>query len=147
MTGFNGNFVTSKITKQSGANNGIVATVFPAPASYDLAGIPYYAEGDPYTQNNYRGTGGFDNAYWAVNNNKFTERSQRFFGNVYAKYTTKLGSDDKKLDLKYQLGTDAYTTNYTDLWGYGHGLVLLIHVFQFIQVDLEQLRLKMIRLK
>jgi len=120
MTGFNGNFVTSKITKQSGANNGIVATVFPAPASYDLAGIPYYAEGDPYTQNNYRGTGGFDNAYWAINNNKFSERSQRFFGNVYAKYTTKLGSDDKKLDLKYQLGTDAYTTNYTDLWGYGH---------------------------
>ena len=22
--------------------------------------------------------------------------------------------------MKYQLGTDAYTTNYTDLWGYGH---------------------------
>jgi len=119
-TGFNGNFVTSKITKQSGANNGIVATVFPAPASYDLAGIPYSVEGDPYTQNNYRGTSGFDNAYWAINNNKFTERSQRFFGDVYTKYSTKLGTDNMKLDVKDQLGTDAYTTNYTDLWGYGH---------------------------
>ena len=123
MTGFNGNFVTSKITKQSGANNGIVATIFPAPPSYDLAGIPSYYEGDPYKQNNYRGTSGFDNAYWALDNNKFTERSQRFFGNVYAKYTTKFGTDDKKLDVKYQLGTDAYTTNYTDLWGYGHAFL------------------------
>ena len=119
-TGFNGNFVTSKITKQSGANNGIVATVYPAPPSYDLAGIPSYIKGDPYTQNNYRPTSGFDNAYWALDNNKFTERSQRFFGNAYAKYSTKFGTENQKLDVKYQLGTDAYTTNYTDLWGYGH---------------------------
>lgn len=119
-TGFNGNFVTSKITKQSGANNGLVATVYPAPPSYDLAGIPSYIKGDPYTQNNYRPTSGFDNAYWASDNNKFTERSQRFFGNAYAKYSTKFGTENQKLDVKYQLGTDAYTTNYTDLWGYGH---------------------------
>lgn len=119
-TGFNGNFVTSKITKQSGANNGLVATVYPAPPSYDLAGIPSYIKGDPYTQNNYRPTSGFDNAYWALDNNKFTERSQRFFGNAYAKYSTKFGTENQKLDVKYQLGTDAYTTNYTDLWGYGH---------------------------
>jgi len=119
-TGFNGNFVTSKITKQSGANNGIVATVYPAPPSYDLAGIPSHIEGDPYTQNNYRPTSSFDNAYWALDNNKFTERSQRFFGNAYAKYSTKFGTENQKLDVKYQLGTDAYTTNYTDLWGYGH---------------------------
>ncbi len=119
-TGFNGNFVTSKIKKQSSANNGIVATVYPAPPSYDLAGIPSSIVGDPYTQNNYRGTGGFDNAYWALDNNKFTERSQRFFGNVYAKYTTKLGTENQKLDIKYQLGDDAYTTNYSDIWGYGH---------------------------
>lgn len=55
-----------------------------------------------------------------MDNNKFTERSQRFFGNAYAKYSTKFGTENQKLDVKYQLGTDAYTTNYTDLWGYGH---------------------------
>lgn len=119
-TGFTGNFVTSKISKQTGANNGIVATVFPAPPSYDLAGIPSHVAGDPYKQNTYRGTGGFDAAYWAVENNKFTEKIQRFFGNAYLQYTTKLNSDDKNLDVKYQLGDDSYTTNYDDIWGYGH---------------------------
>ena len=119
-TGFNGNFIISKIRKQSGANNGIVATVYGAPASYDLKGIPSYVEGAPYVQNTYRSTGGFDAAYWAVDNNKFTEKSHRFFGSTYAKYTTKFGTENHKLDVKYQLGTDAYTTNYTDLYGYGH---------------------------
>ena len=119
-TGFSGNFVTSKIRKQSSANNGIVATVYGAPANYDLAGIPSHIQGDPYTQNTYRSTGGFDGAYWAIANNKFTERSQRFFGNVYTKYTTKFNTENHKLDVKYQLGTDAYTTNYSDVWGYGH---------------------------
>ncbi|BBE17232.1 TonB-dependent outer membrane receptor [Aquipluma nitroreducens] len=118
--GFSGNFVTSKLTKQSSANNGIVATVYPAPPSYDLAGIPSYVKGDPYTQNTYRSTSGFDAAYWAIDNNKFTERSQRFFGNVYAEYNTNLNTENQKLVVKYQLGDDAYATNYSDIWGYGH---------------------------
>ncbi len=118
--GFSGNFVTSKLTKQSSANNGIVATVYPAPPSYDLAGIPSYIKGDPYTQNTYRSTAGFDAAYWAIDNNKFTERSQRFFGNVYAEFNTKFNTENQKLVVKYQLGDDAYATNYSDVWGYGH---------------------------
>ncbi len=118
--GFSGNFVTSKLTKQSSANNGIVATVYPAPPSYDLAGIPSYVKGDPYTQNTYRSTSGFDAAYWAIDNNKFTERSQRFFGNVYAEYNTNFNTENQKLVVKYQLGDDAYATNYSDVWGYGH---------------------------
>jgi len=119
-TGFSGNLIISKISKQSSANDGVVATVYPAPPSYDLAGIPPYYDGDPYRQNTYRGTSGFDGAYWAINNNRFTEDLQRFFGNFYVKYSTKLNSDNQKLDVKYQLGDDTYTTNYTDLWGYGH---------------------------
>ncbi len=118
-TGFSGNFIVSKISKQSSANNGLVATVFPAPPSYDLAGIPNYYLGDATKQNTYRGTSGFDGAYWAINNNRFTENLQRFFGNAFVKYSTKF-SNNQSLDLKYQLGDDAYTTNYTDLWGYGH---------------------------
>lgn len=119
-TGFTGNYVASKITKQSSANNGVVATVFPAPPSYDLAGIPNHVEGDLYKQNTYRATSGFDGAYWAVDNNSFTERSQRFFGNAFLKYSTKLNTDNQKLDIKYQLGDDSYTTDYSDVWGYGH---------------------------
>jgi TonB-linked outer membrane protein, SusC/RagA family len=119
-TGFVGNFTTSKITKQSGANNGIVATIYGAPSSYDLKGIPSHIEGDPYTQNTFRGTSGFDGAYWAIENNRFSERSQRFFGNAFLNYLSKLGTDNQSLNLKYQIGHDAYTTNYSDVWGYGH---------------------------
>ncbi|MGL5957071.1 MAG: SusC/RagA family TonB-linked outer membrane protein [Phocaeicola sp.] len=119
-TGFTGNFVTSKLNKQTSANNGIVATVYGAPASYDLAGIPSHVAGNPYTQNTYRSTGGFDAAYWAVENNEFIERSQRFYGNTYLKYDTKFNTDNHNLSIKYQLGIDSYTTDYTDSWGYGH---------------------------
>lgn len=119
-TGFNGNFVTSKINKQSTANNGVVATVYGAPSSYDLAGIPSHIEGDPYTQNTFRSTGGFDAAYWALDNNEFVERSQRFYGNTFLKYNTKFNTDNHKMDVKYQMGVDSYTTNYSDVWGYGH---------------------------
>ena len=35
-----------------------------------------------------------DDAYWAVDNNVFTERSQRFFGNAFVKFTTKFGTED-----------------------------------------------------
>ena len=118
--GFVGNFVQSNISKQSTANNGIVATVYGSPASYDLKGIPSHKAGEPTVQNTYRSTTGFDAAYWAVENNKFTEKNQRFFGNAYLKYSTKFNSVNHKMDVKYQLGTDAYTSNNRDLWAYGH---------------------------
>lgn len=119
-TGFTGNFVNSTINKASSANDGVVATVYGAPASYDFAGIPSHIAGDPYTQNTFRGTSGFDGAYWALDNNKFTEKTQRFFGNTFAQFSSDLGTENQKLVLKYQLGTDSYTTNYSDVWGYGH---------------------------
>src|SRR5690606_15211999 len=40
------------------------------------------------------------------------------FGNGFAQYATQL-AENQKLTLKYQLGVDSYTANYTDLWGYG----------------------------
>lgn len=119
-TGFSGSFIISSIDKQSSANNGIVATVYPAPPSYDLAGIPSFYKGDPTKQNTYRSTSGFDGAYWAADNNSFSEDLQRFFGNFYLKYSTKFNTTNQKLDLKFQLGDDSYTTKYSDLWGYGH---------------------------
>ena len=117
-TGFSGNFITSKIKKQSSGNEGVVATIYGAPSSYDFNGIPSYIEGDPYTQNNYRSST-FNNAYWATDNNSFEERSQRFFGNTYAQYNTNFGTDNHSLTAKYQLGVDAYSTIYSDNYGYG----------------------------
>ena len=116
-TGFTGNYVNSKVSKQTGANNGLIATIYAAPPSYDLRGIPNHYEGNPYRQVNYRG-GAFDQPYWATEHNSFTEDTQRFFGNGFAQYARQF-SDNQKLTLKYQLGVDSYTANYTDLWGYG----------------------------
>jgi TonB-linked SusC/RagA family outer membrane protein len=118
--GFSGNFVNTAVAKQSSANNGLTATAYAAPPSFDFKGIPSHIKGDPYTQNNYR-AGSFDHAYWAVENNKFTEETQRFFGNAFVNYKRDLGTGSK-LNVKYQLGIDAYATNYEDLWGYGSGV-------------------------
>ncbi|MDR1340301.1 MAG: SusC/RagA family TonB-linked outer membrane protein [Prevotellaceae bacterium] len=117
--GFSGNFVNTAVSKQTGANDGLIATIYAAPPSYDFRGIPPHIEGDPYTQNTYRGTGGFDGAYWAIDNNSFTEETQRFFGNAFVNYGLDFGNSSK-LNVKYQLGIDAYSTNYEDLFGYGH---------------------------
>ena len=118
--GFNASYIKSSLTKQSGANDGILNQVFCGPDSYDLVGIPGNVEGDPYTQNNYR-AGSFDNPNWATQNNLFSEKTQRFFGNAYLNFNTDFNSSNvHKLNVKYQLGTDAYTTSYQDVFGYGH---------------------------
>jgi TonB-linked SusC/RagA family outer membrane protein len=117
--GFSGNFVNTSVSKQSSANNGLTATIYGVPPSYDFKGIPSHIKGDPYTQNTYRPTGGLEGAYWAIDNNSFTEETQRFFGNAFINYALDIGNSSK-LNLKYQLGVDAYATNYEDLFGYGH---------------------------
>ncbi|MDO5429871.1 SusC/RagA family TonB-linked outer membrane protein [Parabacteroides sp.] len=119
-TGFSGNFTHSSIDKMPGANDGVTATVYLAPPSYNLAGIPDHAFGDLYTQTNYRPTSSFGNAYWQTSNNEYSEKNQRFFGNAYANYKTNLGTDNHTLNVKYVLGTDSYQTNYTAMTSYGH---------------------------
>jgi TonB-dependent SusC/RagA subfamily outer membrane receptor len=117
--GATGNFVSTSVSKATGANDGIIATIYGAPPSYDFAGIPSHVEGNPYAQNTYRGTTAFDGAYWYVDNNKFTEETQRFFGSAYTSYSTAF-ENNSKLNVKYQLGVDSYSTDYQDMFGYGH---------------------------
>ncbi|MDR0430427.1 MAG: SusC/RagA family TonB-linked outer membrane protein [Tannerellaceae bacterium] len=139
-TGFTGNFVTSKLNKQTGANNGIVAFLYGSPSSYDLAGIPNHMEGDPYTQNTYRPIGGLPGSYWATEHNKWIERNSRFFGNTYINYSTKLNTTDHKLDIKYQLGVDSYTTTYSNIYGYGHADGQgEINDYNYVVTDVNQL--------
>ncbi len=119
-TGFNANYVNTSITKMPTANDGVLATVYPAAPNYDLKGIPSHYANDPYTQNTYRSTGGFAAAYWMLDNTDFTEKTSRFYGNAYGNFKTKFNTENHTLNVKYQLGTDAYTTHYSDVWGYGH---------------------------
>lgn len=116
-TSFSGFFTNSDIDKAPSANDGLVATVYPAPASYDLKGIPDHAEDKIYAPVGYRG-GAFVNPYWGTKHNSFNEKTNRFFGNTALTYTTRF-TDRTKLDVKYQVGVDAYTTNYQDIWSFG----------------------------
>ena len=115
--GFNVNYVQSDMNKQTGANDGITAGLFHTPANYDLAGIPTHVPGDPYSQVMFRSLT-FNNPYWATENNFFKEKSQRFYGNAFLNFKTNLTAN-QTLNLKYQLGADAYTTAYQDIFGYG----------------------------
>lgn len=116
-SGFAVNYVTTNIDKMPSANDGTMATVYPAPPSYDLAGIPSHVKGNPYLQNGYRG--GFTNAYWMTDNNTYNEKTNRFYGNMYLNYMTNFGTSNHKLNVKYQAGVDAYTTHYQDVWSAG----------------------------
>ena len=118
-TGVNANYVQSTIKKQSGANDGVTAMVYGAPANYDLKGIPSHPEGNPYSQLTFRATSGFPAPYWALENNSFTEKSQRFYGNAYLAFAYPINKDIK-IDAKYQAGVDAYTTTFSDVFGYGN---------------------------
>lgn len=117
-TGATANYVNTAIQKMPTANDGLMATIYPAPPSYDLAGIPQHYKGNPYKYNNYR-SGGFPPGYWAQDNIDFNEKTNRFYGNTFLHFTTKMGTANQRLDVKYQLGVDAYTTHFQNIWGYG----------------------------
>ncbi len=118
-TGFSANFVTNDIDKAPTANSGVLAAVYGAPANYDLAGIPYALPEDPYTQINFRSLT-FNNPYWATEHNVFNEKTQRFFGNTFVEYMPQIfGDEDKKLSFKWQMGVDAYSSHYKNIYEYG----------------------------
>jgi TonB-linked SusC/RagA family outer membrane protein len=114
-TGVSMNYSSNTIQKAPTANDGLVATVFAAPLNYDLEGIPYQSPTNPYTQILYRTTN-FNNPYWNMEHNSYTEKTNRFFGNTYMVFNPKISeNDDKKLSFRYQFGVDSYTTHYQDI--------------------------------
>ncbi len=116
--GFNSNFSKTDINKIPSGNDAALAGVLAAPSSYNLKGYPYFVPGDPYTQIYYRG-GSFDNPYWSAEHTVFNEITDRFFGNGYINYNADLGTA-MNLKVRYQLGTDSYTTHFQDIFEYGH---------------------------
>lgn len=117
--GFTSNFATNKIEKLPGGNDATLQGVIGAPPSYDLNGLPYCLPTDPYVQIYYRSFTGYDNPYWSAYNNRFDENTDRFFGNGYVEYTPSIG-DNMTLKTRAQIGMDAYTTHYQDIFEFGH---------------------------
>lgn len=117
-TGFNANFSKTDIDKLPTANDAALAGVLGAPISYNLRDYPYYVPGDAYTQIYYRG-GSWDNPYWSAEHTVFNEKTNRFFGNGYVNYNARI-ADRMNIKIRYQLGADSYTTNFSDIFEYGH---------------------------
>lgn len=117
--GFNANFSKTKVNKLTSGNDASLAGVTSAPANYDLKNYPYHVPGDEYTQIYYRSVASFDNPYWAAKHYDFNEKTDRFFGNGYINYLSKL-KENMNLRVKYQLGIDNYTTHFQDIFEYGH---------------------------
>jgi TonB-linked SusC/RagA family outer membrane protein len=118
-TGFSSNFSKTDIDRLPSANDAALAGVLGSPRSYNLNDYPYFVPGDPYTQIYYRSVASYDNPLWSAEHTVFKEKTDRFFGNGYVNYFADL-SKDMRLKVRYQLGMDAYTTHFQDIFEYGH---------------------------
>ncbi|MFK7971290.1 MAG: SusC/RagA family TonB-linked outer membrane protein [Bacteroidia bacterium] len=86
---------------QQGSNlSNPLFTLWPAPASWDLYGIPY--ENADGTMNNYRNF--FDNPRWAVEKNPYRDNVDRMLGNIQLSY-----DPADWLNVLYRVGTDVFT--------------------------------------
>ena len=114
-TGFSANYSSVKIKSAPGANSGIVNVVYSAPAEYDLKGTPYHKPGDPTSQILFRATN-FNNPYWWADNDKYSQHTNRVFGNAYAEFSPKLNwGKNYKIVFREQAGIDMYTSNNSEI--------------------------------
>ncbi len=89
----------SRVQQGSNLSNPLF-TLWPAPPTWDLYGIPY--ENEDGTMNNYRLF--FDNPRWAVEKNPFTDNVDRMTGNFQLAY-----DPIPWLNVLYRVGTDFYS--------------------------------------
>ena len=102
-----------KIASGSNLSNPLFTTYY-APRTFNLWGIPYHVEGDPYRQIHYRAA--MDNPRWSLANNSFSEINDRLIGNMNLNY--------KPLDwfsIRYQLGVDFFANNQKEVYELGSG--------------------------
>ncbi len=114
--GVSGNYSDLNIQKIAGGSNlsNPLFTLYAAPRTFDLWGLPYADPNDPYKQINYRGA--IDNPRWSLANNNFNEQTRRFIGNANITY--------KPLEwvaVNYRLGSDYYITSGKEVYELGSG--------------------------
>lgn len=113
-TGFSMNYSSNKITGAPGANDGIMNVVYSAPAEYDLKGIPNHVPGDITQQVLFRATS-FVNPYWWAEHNKYSQHTNRAFGNAYLEFQPNLNVENFTLKFREQAGLDMWTSDYSDV--------------------------------
>ena len=87
---------------QQGSNlSGLMLGLLRTPPSFDNSAGYENPDG---TQRNYRNGGGYDNPYWTINKNPFTDKVNRVFG-----YTQLEWAPMDNLFINYRYGLDTYT--------------------------------------
>jgi TonB-linked SusC/RagA family outer membrane protein len=98
---------------QTGSNtSGVMLGLLRTPATFDNSNGFGSAGADNVsaymfpngTQRTYRGGGGYDNPFWTVNENPFTDNVDRFIGYVQAEYYAA-----EWMEIMYRLGADIYS--------------------------------------
>ena len=102
-----------KIASGSNLSNPLFTTYY-APRTYNLWGLPYYTEGDPYSQIHYRAA--MDNPRWSLDNNSFNEINDRMIGSLYFDYEPL-----EWFAVKYRIGVDYFTNNQKEVYELGSG--------------------------
>ncbi len=118
------NYVDSRTNRpQQGSNvNGVMLGLLRTPPSFDNSGgvtdptdpKAYMLGDNTGRQRSYRGTGGYDNPYWTVNMNPFTDNTNRVFGNITA--TLKPFT---WLSIVERFGGDYYVTDTKQIYSKG----------------------------
>lgn len=106
-----GNYINSGGTRsQNGSNlSGVMLSLLRTPVSYDLSSGYEYPTG---ANRNYFSA--YDNPYWTINNNPFTDNVNRLLGNFSAIYTPWDWAT-----VTYRIGTDSYTDERKQIFAIG----------------------------
>ncbi len=103
----------NRIQKGSNLSNPLF-TVYPAPITYDLHGLPFEDANNEFLQVHYRSR--FDNPHWSNKHNSFVDNVDRLFGNINFNY--------KPLDwlsVRYTIGTDLFVDKRKEVLSLGAG--------------------------
>lgn len=100
---------------QNGSNlSGIMLTLLRAPISFDLAGTGPDGYLDPVTGAQRQYFPIYDNPYWTVYKNSYTDATDRVMTNAYVKWTP-----TNYLEFSYRLGGDFYNTAAKQIFAIG----------------------------
>lgn len=117
------NFINSKASRiQQGSNpSGIMLGLTRTPISFDNSNGLDNPKDNPTaytnhdgTQRSYRGGGGYDNPWWSVNNNPYTDNVNRIMGAFNSNYKF-----SELLNLGARVGYDVYTDQRQQIFAIG----------------------------
>ncbi|MFD2513737.1 SusC/RagA family TonB-linked outer membrane protein [Pontibacter locisalis] len=114
--GVSANFSDVHVDKVPGGSNlsNPLFTLYAAPRTFDLFGLPFADPNNPFKQISYRS--GFDNPRWAIANNVFFEDTRRFIGSANAIY-----KPTDWISISYRLGNDFFITDGQEIYELGSG--------------------------